>query len=710
MLQVASSRRFGVFEVNLQARELRKHGTRVKLSGHSFEILAMLLNRPAEIVTRDQLRARLWPADTFVDFEHGLNTAVKKLRATLGDSPENPRYIETVPRVGYRFIAPVKVIAEDLSTADTGANYGQLPAIPDVETAKPQRRFALWAGAGTAVATGVILVASWTLSARLPRVLHITQLTYSGRVDPYATLVTDGARLYYLERNGDHWDTMQISVSGGAPQRLSFPFANAQILDVSPDFSEFLISSFVDLGHHTPIWRIPILGGTPRRVGEIVARDALWFPDGRRLLFSDATRLFSSDPEGKDTRTVADVPGNISQPAWSEGGRGLTFGLHDLRTDLRSLWEIRSDGNQLRRIYLPLPNSEGSCCGRWTPDGRYLVLSSTHTLDEGGLWALRRRQPLFGSSGPIQLTAGPQTCHSPLPSHDGKKLYAYCFQIRYDTVRQDPVTKEFRPYFPVLKLGDFDYSMDGLRVVYATSTDFSVWVAESDGSHPHRVTFAPLAALRPRWSPDGKSIAFTARRPGEPYHSYFVSVEGSTPVLLPQIGPSQWNPQWSPDGASIVFQVSALEEGASTPESGLYILDVSSSKTTKIERSEGYDYPRWSRDGRFIAAIGKDTKRILLFDLSSRKWTTVAEGVFLSGLFWSSDSQWIYYQDLLEEAEPVYRVSPSATRRERVADFRAELNQGYQRCGFLGLTPDGAPVAVLRASYADIYAFDVDFP
>ena len=116
MLQVANSRRFGVFEVNLQARELRKHGTRVRLTGHAFEILAFLLERPGEIVTREQLRTRLWRGDTFVDFEHGLNTAVKKLRAALGDSPENSRYIETVPRHGYRFVAPVQTAGQQAIT------------------------------------------------------------------------------------------------------------------------------------------------------------------------------------------------------------------------------------------------------------------------------------------------------------------------------------------------------------------------------------------------------------------------------------------------------------------------------------------------------------------------------------------------------------------------------------------------------------------
>lgn len=103
--------RFGVFEANLPSRELRKHGIRIKLRGQPFEILALLLERPGEIVTREEMQKRLWPADTYVDFEHSLNTAMKKLRAVLGDSPENSRYIETVPRLGYRFIAPVEQVS-----------------------------------------------------------------------------------------------------------------------------------------------------------------------------------------------------------------------------------------------------------------------------------------------------------------------------------------------------------------------------------------------------------------------------------------------------------------------------------------------------------------------------------------------------------------------------------------------------------------------
>src|SRR5215510_13158559 len=100
--------RFGTFEVNLRSGELRKGGVRIKLHGQPFEILAMMLERPGQVVTREELRQRLWPTDTFVDFDHGVNTAIKKLRAALGDSADNPRFVETLPRRGYRLLAEVE--------------------------------------------------------------------------------------------------------------------------------------------------------------------------------------------------------------------------------------------------------------------------------------------------------------------------------------------------------------------------------------------------------------------------------------------------------------------------------------------------------------------------------------------------------------------------------------------------------------------------
>src|SRR5712671_5299665 len=122
--------RFGPFEVDLHTHELWEHGTRIRLVGQPFEILALLLSKPGELVTREELRARLWPGDTFVDFNHGLNAAVNKLREALSDSADTPRYVETLPRRGYRFIAPVERQDAIPGTPPPAAQLIQSVAIP----------------------------------------------------------------------------------------------------------------------------------------------------------------------------------------------------------------------------------------------------------------------------------------------------------------------------------------------------------------------------------------------------------------------------------------------------------------------------------------------------------------------------------------------------------------------------------------------------
>src|ERR1017187_7913925 len=142
--------RFGVFELDLRAGELRRQGMKVKLQEQPFQVLAQLLEKPGEIVTREEMRKRLWPADTFVDFDHSLNAAIRRLRDALGDSAENPTFVETVARRGYRFLAPVTAKAN--GTSDPIATETKL-ADPEL-VAPAAARFHLWwiiAGAAAVV-------------------------------------------------------------------------------------------------------------------------------------------------------------------------------------------------------------------------------------------------------------------------------------------------------------------------------------------------------------------------------------------------------------------------------------------------------------------------------------------------------------------------------------------------------------------------------
>ena len=157
--------RFGTFELDLSKRELRKSGVRIKLHGQPFEVLAMLLERPGETIPREAVQQRLWPTDTFVDFDHGVNTAINRLREALGDSAENPRFIETVPRRGYRFITPVEAESSELPVGRG------IPAQPSLSKAVqtgapvpapiPRRRIKVLS-LGLAVVVVLLIVLSWT--------------------------------------------------------------------------------------------------------------------------------------------------------------------------------------------------------------------------------------------------------------------------------------------------------------------------------------------------------------------------------------------------------------------------------------------------------------------------------------------------------------------------------------------------------------------
>lgn len=196
--------RFGVFDANVPARELRKHGTRVRLRGQPFCILSMLLEKPGDVVTREEMRQKLWPADTFVDFEHSLNSAVKKLRAALGDSPENSRYIETIPRVGYRFIAPVEEVqpAGPSAAAVPAASLteSQAPTTPQpqalvVPHAGRRSVFPVVAGFAVLAVLAVVTVLWWRS--------HIGPGLVGGKVVlavlPFANLTGDPGQEYFSD-------------------------------------------------------------------------------------------------------------------------------------------------------------------------------------------------------------------------------------------------------------------------------------------------------------------------------------------------------------------------------------------------------------------------------------------------------------------------------------------------------------------------------
>src|SRR6266566_995720 len=210
--------RFGVFEVDFAAGELRKHGIRIKLRGEQpFQVLSILLEQPGEVITREELCKKLWPADTFVDFEHSLATAIGKIREALGDSADNPRYIETLPRRGYRFIANVTVLSADPlnkvqpATRDIprAEDHGQVELASKAEVPKPRPWARAWKISGFALVPALVIPMAWIVHSASRPSSNIRSLA----VLPLESLSGDASQDYFADGMTDELitDLGQIS-------------------------------------------------------------------------------------------------------------------------------------------------------------------------------------------------------------------------------------------------------------------------------------------------------------------------------------------------------------------------------------------------------------------------------------------------------------------------------------------------------------------
>jgi DNA-binding winged helix-turn-helix (wHTH) protein len=312
--------RFGVFEVDLRTAELRKQGARIRLPGQSFQVLEALLLRPGELVTREELRQKLWPSDSFGDFEHGLNAAVNRVRDALGDSSNNPRFVETLPRRGYRFIAPVQreadgavksPAAEREEAADPDA---AVPPSVDGRVRQSVRRHWLWfALAAIAVLVIAMLTTWWRIPPAIPVMESVVQLTDDGQ--PKGAMSSDGSRIYFNEGTDFSSKIAQVSVHGGPTAPVEMRVARPFLAGISRDGSALLVVA-KPTGwpfYGGPLWWVPLPAGEPRRLGSFDARYADIFPDGQ-IVFGQSIQ--GKDPKGTDRRAdyfITDKDGSNPQ-------------------------------------------------------------------------------------------------------------------------------------------------------------------------------------------------------------------------------------------------------------------------------------------------------------------------------------------------------------------------------------------------------------
>jgi DNA-binding winged helix-turn-helix (wHTH) protein/Tol biopolymer transport system component len=726
--------RFGLFEVDLDRGTLSRQGTAIKLQEQPFRVLALLLEAQGEVLAREDIRRIIWPQGTFVEFDGSLNTALMKLRAALNDNAENPVFIETVPRKGYRFIAPIvpvpsdgpavttaiRVTTDDVAFEDfAGPRPGEDVAPKATTKSAPRPRgvhLSWWQAAAVLVGLlSITLYAAWP--KKQPRVLAVHQLTHSGQVDPWGRLVTDGSRIYFVIRDVSGWNLMQTSVEGGNSQKTPTPFDNTRIFDLSPDHSEFLIGQLTHRGEATPLWLWPVQGGAPRRVGELMAEEAVWSPKGDQIAFLDGESIKISSTQGEAVREIARFHPAPRSLVWSPDAKRLRFTQMEPSLGTDSMWEIATDGSSLRRV---LPEGqrgphEGS--GTWLDGGKYFAFSSGVDLraslavdTRASLWLMQEKAGLFSRArSPLQLTTGPIAFDHPVALPAEWRVFVIGSQTEYQLLRIDPKNSTKTAMLTESGATGMDFSLDGQYVVYAARESGRLWKSRLDGTGKLELTAQASGAFAPMWSPDEKQILFTGFLLDKQPRLYIVSSNGGTPKpVLPTN--NKWasvSGGWKTDGSQIVMDVQDTE---SSGETNIRIWDLATSTLSELEGSEGLIEPRWSSDGRYIAALHPKKKQVWLYDCQKAKWSVVAEANFPSAVRWAPGGDALYFQDVDELEQSVFRVSMATKEVERVTGFGDLLSFGATRCFFTGLSPDGSVYATIDHGGVDVYSVDLELP
>ncbi len=652
-----------------------------------------------EMATGQQAFAGTTSAALFDAILHKLPVSPLRLNSDLPPKLEEiiNKALEKDPEMRYQSMAELRTDLKRLKremdpgrSASTAAVEEKVEA-PAAQPRPQWKKRALVAGIPTILGAAIL---GFLLSSSLPppRVSGYAQITHDGL--PKSLVGTDGPRLYFTEFFSTGWLIGQVSTTGGEVATISTPSPSFALRSVSPDGANLLLADQPAGIFKGPLWSLPVLGGSPRRLGDAVGQGAAWSPDGQKLVYATDNELFLAKADGTVSRKLVTLPRKVGSLAWSPDGKIIRFDM------AAALWEISADGSNLYPLLLGWHSPPGECCGKWTPDGKYFVFQSKRNI-----WALTEAKGVLrrASGLPVQLTSGPMAFSSPLPSKDGKKLFAVGALAHGELVRYDVRSGQFVPFLSGISAESVSFSKDGKWVAYVAYPEGTLWRSKSDGSGRLQLSYPPLYAFLPRWSPDGKQIVFYASGPAQHDRAYRVPRDGgNAQELLPEGNLRQFTPDWSPDGNKIVFSGMFGD-----PESVIRILDLRSRQISEVPGSKGLCCTHWSSDGRYVAALRANFEGLVLFDLATQKWTELVRKT-AAYPNWSKDVQYVYFLHWPDEPS-VMRVRISDRKLERVANLKNFRQTGHYAI-WLGLAPDDSPLLLRDIGTEDIYALDLKLP
>jgi DNA-binding winged helix-turn-helix (wHTH) protein/Tol biopolymer transport system component len=739
-----SAFRVGDWLVEPTLNSLSRPDSTVRLEPKVMQVLVCLAEHPGKLTSKDRLLRSVWPG-TFVT-EDVLTRAISELRHVLGDDPKQPRFIETIPKGGYRLVADVTPASDPArestdTTNVSGSSASAVsrptwtsvrvaPGLAGVRSALARRRSALLAAALTVmIAAGT--AGSWRwIWPRSPAVTGSRLLTRSGQVMfpdrhlmHFPGLATDGTRVYYSEADQSWGEKLtQVSLADGSiapvsdglrllafrsPSRVPTPFRRLLLHHISLDGSKLLVQEQpTALGlevREGPLWALPLGGPGPLRLGDVLAHDAAWSSDGRQLAFANGRDLYIAGWEGSNPRKLATPPGRAYWLRWAPDDSALRFTLTDtmFRT---SLWEVNIDGTGLRRLLPEWRSDAQPCCGEWSPDGRHFVFL-VYENGRSDVWMQREPGVWRTGADPVRLTSGPLNVASVIFSRDGRRLIAVSPQTRETIVKFDSATRRIEPYR--IKSAFVLFSPDRQWVVYVALG--MLWRARADGSETLQLTSPPLLAGWPSWSPDGKQIAFVGFTRGGPYKLYVVPSSGGAIRQLIPGERQETDPSWSPDGRFIMFgRPPAVMAEPGMPKA-IHLLDLRSGETTQLPGSDDMFSPRWTPDGRYVVAMPHENwNRLMRFDFVSQKWSELVP--YDAATLTLAASEWVYFESE-HDGRHLGRARLRDGRIERVVEFEDVTLGTLMTCnGTYGIDLDGSPLLSCVVKASELYVLEVDLP
>ena len=562
----------------------------------------------------------------------------------------------------------------------------------------------------------LVAIAFFWLRAPLPapRVLSTAQLTSDNL--PKDLVMTDGPRVYFVETANERALLSQVSASGGEISHIATPFANNFLHAVSPFRSELLVDS-VNAGilgsGQAPAWIVPIPAGSPRRVGDFLVNAATWSRDGQQLAYSQDHDIYLARWDGTQSHKLMTIADFCKDLQFSPDAKHLRFTASSPEFRF-SLWEVRIDGSGLRQLLPDFHQDLGECCGRWSADGRYYFFVAFHN-GRPDIWALRERARIFRSSSPdpLPITTGPLAYFSPAPALAGNRLFVIGEQQRAQLQRLDAKSQQFVPFLNGISAGEIDFSRDGKWVTYVSYPDYLLWRSRSDGSEKLQLTYAPVNVAMPRWSADGRQIAYSCVLPGKSPKACIVSADGGATEEL-EIGDQHWpdDPQWSPDGRSLILALYPPGLVSTRPQDfSVGQFDLQAKKITTLPGSVGMLGPRLSPDGRYILTFSVDTKKAMLLELSTGKWSELTTGTSLQYPNWSLDGKYAYFEDLGADGPEIDRVSVATRKKERAAVLKGIPRVSMETSSpWNGVAPDGSPLIMSDVGNRELYSLELQLP